>query len=91
MKQRSRTALLTILFGLLIAPGSGCLSLSLLNRDNVDTRQRVDALERRVTALEAAGVHQPTPPAATLPYAEPPVGRAIEPSSQFQPGYPPRQ
>ena len=44
---------------LLIGPNAGCLSLSMLNREAPDTKARLDGLESRVSALEAA--HRPSP------------------------------
>lgn len=54
-----RPTAIVAMFGLLLASSGGCLSLSMLNRDNSDTRQRLDSLERRVSALEAGGVQHP--------------------------------
>jgi len=53
MKTLRSIAILAML-GLLIGPSSGCLCLSMLNRENGDTKQRLDSLEHRVSALEAA-------------------------------------
>jgi hypothetical protein len=50
---RRPIAILAML-GLLLAPSGGCLSLSMLNRETPDARQRLDSLEHRVTILEAA-------------------------------------
>jgi hypothetical protein len=41
--------------GLLVGINGGCLSLSMLNRDTPDTKQRLDSLEQRVSALENSG------------------------------------
>jgi len=61
MRLRRLTAILAML-GLLIGPSGGCLSLSMLNREPGDTRQRLDSLEQRVSALEAGGVRHPDQP-----------------------------
>lgn len=39
----------------IIGLNTGCLSLHLFNRESADTRARLEALERRISALEAAG------------------------------------
>jgi len=54
VKQCCRIAVLAM-FGVL-ASSSGCLSLSMLNRENGDTKQRLDSLEQRVSTLEAGRV-----------------------------------
>ncbi len=59
MKLRRPTAILAMV-GLLIGAGGGCLSLSMLNRENGDTQQRLDALEKRVSALETGEVYRPS-------------------------------
>jgi hypothetical protein len=56
------TAILAML-GLSIGAGGGCLSLSMLNRENADTQKRIDSLEQRVTALEAGAASRPGQPA----------------------------
>jgi hypothetical protein len=72
VRLRRLAAILAIL-SLAIGPGGGCLSLSMLNRENGDTRLRLDSLEQRVSALETGGVHpaaappRGVPPAATVP------------------------
>ncbi|MCU0959641.1 MAG: hypothetical protein MUF48_06005 [Pirellulaceae bacterium] len=37
-----------------IGLNAGCLSLHLFNRESADTRARLEALERRISALEMA-------------------------------------
>jgi hypothetical protein len=59
MKLRRPTAILAMV-GLLLGSGGGCLSLSMLNRENGDTQQRLDTLEKRVSALESGEVYRPT-------------------------------
>jgi hypothetical protein len=49
-----RLTVILAMTGLLIGAGGGCLSLSMLNRENGDTQKRLDALDQRVTALEAS-------------------------------------
>jgi hypothetical protein len=61
MKTLRPIAILAML-GLLIGPNSGCLCLSMLNRETPDVKQRLDALDRRVSALEAARVSMQGPP-----------------------------
>jgi hypothetical protein len=46
---------------LVMGSSSGCLSLSMLNRESPDTKARLDCLESRVSALEAAGPRHPEP------------------------------
>ena len=59
------------MIALLIGPGGGCLSLSMLNRENGDTQKRLDLLEHRVAALEAGAGHQSGPP-IIVPGSPPP-------------------
>ena len=65
--------------GLLVGINGGCLSLSMLNREAPDTKQRLDALEQRVTALENCNgcrCAQPAvPPPPVQSYGTPPAGR----------------
>jgi hypothetical protein len=51
VRLRHSTTVLTAL-GLVIGLNGGCLSLSMLNREDATTKQRLDALEHRVSALE---------------------------------------
>ncbi len=62
MRPRYLTAIV-IGVGLLLGSNGGCLSLSMLNREAPDTKQRLDVLERRVSALEAANGCRGVPPA----------------------------
>ena len=64
MRYRHSTATAMIL-GLLISFSGGCLSLSMLNRDAPDAKQRLDMLEHRVSALEAADACHSGQPAVT--------------------------
>ena len=54
-----------IMLGPLIAVSAGCPSLSLFSsvhyHDVPDTRQRLDVLEQRVSAIEAGGARHPSP------------------------------
>jgi hypothetical protein len=76
----------TLLVPLVVA-STGCLSLSMLNREAPDTKTRLDSLESRVTALEVATGHRSgpvvTPPingAAAMP-ARPAPGPVQMPAS----------
>ncbi|MGA2255784.1 MAG: hypothetical protein ABSG53_14150 [Thermoguttaceae bacterium] len=62
-----RTAAVLATWGLLIGPSAGCLSLSMLNREAPDTKARLDNLDSRVSALEAANSHPPYPPYVVPP------------------------
>jgi BMFP domain-containing protein YqiC len=57
-KLRHSTGIFAVLC-VVIGLNGGCLSLSMLNRENADTKDRIDALERRVSALEAANASRP--------------------------------
>ncbi len=65
---------------LLAGPNAGCLSLSMLNHEAPDTKDRLDALENRVSALEghpgAVTISAAGTPTSTLPgsfqHVEPP-------------------
>ena len=43
-----------VLMSLLVGLSSGCLNLSLFNRDAPENKARIDSLERRVSALESS-------------------------------------
>ena len=58
MRLRHSTGILAAIC-VAIGLNGGCLSLSMLNRENADTKDRIDALERRVSALEAANASRP--------------------------------
>jgi len=64
------------LMSLLVGLNSGCLNLSLFNREAPDTKARIDSLEHRVSALESncgrcpngcAATPQFTPQMAPMP------------------------
>ena len=57
MRPRHPIAILTVLC-LLLGFNSGCLSLSMLNREMPETKSRLDSLESRVSALEMANSPQ---------------------------------
>ena len=71
-----RAVTLLALWCLVIGPSVGCLSLSLFNREEADTKTRLSSLEGRVSALESNNSH-PTEiivPAQTKPVQSlPPV------------------
>lgn len=69
MRRRQRPAVLTGL-ALVMVLTSGCLELSLFNRESSDTKSRLDALEMRISSLEMANLHRVGEP--TFP---PPSGR----------------
>ena len=72
MKILRPIAILAML-GLLLGPSSGCLCLSMLNRENGDTKQRLDALE-----------HQCRPEAARVSMqGQPIIVPGPPPQSQF--------
>ena len=76
MKQRHFVAALATPC-LLIALNGGCLSLSLFNKDSSDMKARLDALDARVSALEANNPHGPTPPVVVpTPTAQLPASTA---------------
>jgi hypothetical protein len=56
-------AMLCLLAGL----NAGCLSLSMLNHEAPDTKDRLDSLENRVSALEAGRAAGPAAGAVPLP------------------------
>ena len=58
---------------LMLALNGGCLSLSMLNRENPDTKERLDAVERRVSSLEAANAARQAPPTVPLESMNPPA------------------
>ena len=55
-------AFAAVALGVLVSLSSGCLSLSMLNHEAPDTKERLDSLERRVSALEAANACRCDPP-----------------------------
>jgi hypothetical protein len=59
---RCRARAILAVLGLLIALNSGCLSLSMLNRETPETKSRIDSLEQRVSALETAIGQRPAQP-----------------------------
>jgi hypothetical protein len=53
---KTRGAIIVVVaLATIIGLNTGCLSLHLFNRESADTRARLEALEQRISALEAAG------------------------------------
>jgi hypothetical protein len=50
--RRRRLAITLVMLSLPIGLNAGCLSLSAFNREVPETKARLDALEKRVSALE---------------------------------------
>lgn len=63
----------------------GCLSLSLFNKENSDAKLRLDSLEHRVSALEAANATHAGPPVILPgPSAQAPVvPQSLAPKTGF--------